>query len=97
MISCATLLTSSGGICPGLSTFPCPKLAIPKNPKKWKPFWSGRGSELWSGFRLSSEELAAVTVPDTESGERWSARKVLRRLIYYELYHIRQLKKLLTP
>lgn len=35
-------------------------------------------------------------VPKPESGERWSARKVLRRLIYHELYHTRQLRKLVV-
>src|SRR5690606_18089426 len=33
--------------------------------------------------RLSHQERAATPVPDEESGERWSARKVLRRLIYH--------------
>lgn len=44
---------------------------------------------------LSPEERARTLVPDPESGERWSARKVLRRLIYQELYHLRQLRKAL--
>ena len=45
--------------------------------------------------RLSDEERSRVSVPDPESGERWSARKVLRRLIYHELYHLRQLRRAL--
>ena len=45
--------------------------------------------------RLSHQERAATPVPDEESGERWSARKVLRRLIYHELYHLRQLRRAL--
>ncbi|HEY8496767.1 MAG TPA: DinB family protein [Limnochordales bacterium] len=44
---------------------------------------------------LSDEERARISVPDPESGEQWSARKVLRRLIYHELYHLRQLRKAL--
>lgn len=44
--------------------------------------------------KLSAVERARTVVPDPDSGERWSARKVLRRLIYHELYHIRQLRKL---
>ena len=35
---------------------------------------------------LSDEERGRISVPDPDSGERWSARKVLRRLIYHELY-----------
>lgn len=44
---------------------------------------------------LSDDERAKISVPDPESGEQWSARKVLRRLVYHELYHLRQLLRAL--
>lgn len=44
---------------------------------------------------LSDQERTRIVVPDAASGERWSARKVLRRLVYHELYHVKQLRKLL--
>lgn len=78
--------------------FPVPEAGYPEEPEEMEAFLEWTRQRVVERLQaLSSEELAAVTVPDTESGERWSARKVLRRLIYYELYHIRQLKKLLTP
>lgn len=42
---------------------------------------------------LTPEERSRITVPDPMSGEQWSARKVLRRLVYHELYHIEQLRR----
>lgn len=38
------------------------------------------------------ERTRVIRVPD---GEKWSLRKVLRRILYHELYHIRTIKALL--
>lgn len=45
---------------------------------------------------LSSAERTRIALPDRDSGELWSARKVLRRLLYHERYHIAQLRTLIT-
>lgn len=45
---------------------------------------------------LTGAERARIALPDRDSGEFWSARKVLRRLVYHERYHIAQLRTLTT-
>lgn len=45
---------------------------------------------------LTGAERARIALPDRHSGELWSARKVLRRLVYHERYHIAQLRTLTT-
>lgn len=41
----------------------------------------------------SAERSIVVRVPD---GERWSLRKVLRRMLYHERYHLRKIEQILN-
>ncbi len=71
--------------------FPVPEDGYPQDPEALLTWIRERvTSRLRS---LTAEERARTTVPNPKSGERWTARKVLRRLIYHELYHIRQLRR----
>lgn len=73
--------------------FPIPEDGYPKDIEPFMAWTRARVAERL--LNLSPDERARTVVPKPETGERWSARKVLRRLIYHELYHTRQLRKLI--